>query len=145
MRPVKFMYPKAKPKDLSEVGGPNKKMNKATTNGALKCKSPYGIQAIISKNTLLKVANTLDKLSPYNIVSMAGRDLTLIGGFHELGIFPVLKNKANQANMGKAWTKNCDVNGIKKKMQKSDNTGIFNKIGAGNMTKTKNMTLDKYP
>lgn len=107
------------------------KMKAATTNGALKWIIPYGNQAKISNDVMLMVANTLLKLSPYMIVSKAGNTLTEIAGFQDVGIFPARKNNANQVKIGKAWTKNCEVNGIKKHNMNKLKMANLNKKGLG--------------
>jgi hypothetical protein len=77
------------------------------------------------------VAKTLDKLSPYKIVSKAGKTFTEIAGFQASGILPHEKKSANQEKIGKAWTKNCDVTGMRKHSINGNNILVFIRKDAG--------------
>ena len=100
-------------------------------NGKLKWIIPYGNHAKISKTPLVIVAKTLDKLSPYKMVSIAGKTLTVIAGFQDCGIVAQLKYKANQLNTGNAGRKNWEVKGIKKQTLNTKTIGNLIKNEAG--------------
>ena len=102
-------------------------------NGALKWAIPYGNQARMSNVVLFVVAKTLDKLSPYKMVSKAGKTFTEMAGFQESGILPHEKKSANQAKIGKAWTKNCEVTGMRKHSTNGNNILDFIRKDAGNI------------
>lgn len=77
------------------------------------------------------------------MVSMAGRNLTEIAGFHSWGIFEALKNNANHAKIGNAYTKNCWVNGTSTAVIRSKRIGVLMRNDAGNIRYTNKKIADK--
>ncbi|KAI3403357.2 hypothetical protein KGF56_003945 [Candida oxycetoniae] len=84
--PTKFIYPNAKSYTCNVPGGAHHQITPATTNGAPKWKRPYGTHANRSNIVVCVVAKTLERSSPYKIVSIAGNTLTDITGLYWYGI-----------------------------------------------------------
>lgn len=77
---------------------------------------PYGIQPIISRTAFVEAAVNSLRLSPYNIVSIDGKNLTVIGGLIVPGNVEEVKYKPNHVKIGNALKKNWDVIGTRNRI-----------------------------